>query len=71
MKGDTNDNTDEVKSDDNSATNPTMYDYSLRKYTSRPISCNGDCGSQFAKLINNIIHPNVTSVTSVTLLQPL
>ena len=31
----------------------------LQKFESRTISCNGDCGSRFAKLINNIIHPNV------------
>eukprot|EP00483_Globobulimina_turgida_P012946 UN12970 len=29
----------------------------LKSYASRPLCCNGDCGSQFAKLIDNIIHP--------------
>ena len=31
----------------------------LRKFAPRPISCNGDCGSQFAKLIHNLIHEDV------------
>ena len=37
----------------------------LRQYAPRPVSCNGDCGAIFSKMINNIIHPKVLcSVTS-------
>eukprot|EP01084_Bolivina_argentea_P278801 476461_1 len=32
----------------------------LKTYASRPLCCNGDCGSQFAKMIDNIIHPKNT-----------
>ena len=32
---------------------------SFKGYNNRPISCNGDCGSKFAKMINNCIYQRV------------
>eukprot|EP01083_Nonionella_stella_P057116 150073_1 len=32
----------------------------LMHYSSRPLSCNGDCGSHFSKMINNIIYEQNT-----------
>ena len=34
---------------------------SFRGYNDRPIACNGDCGSKFAKMINNCIYQRVQS----------
>ena len=32
---------------------------SFKGYNDRPIACNGDCGSKFAKMINNCIYQRV------------
>ena len=36
-------------------------DPALGAYPLRTISCNGDCSSQFSKMVHNIIHPQVKS----------
>lgn len=37
--------------------NPSLP--SFKGYNDRPISCNGDCGSKFAKMINKCIYQRV------------
>eukprot|EP01083_Nonionella_stella_P047824 127983_1 len=46
---------EDIKSD-HQGVNTDKSPIQLKQYAPRPVSCNGDCGSQFAKMIHNLTH---------------